>query len=150
MQPRGGRNHDPRSISNLRGDPACLGATTTLRVASPTSKSNMCDNLRRVVETAELLTLITDEFDICERRKLMLVSKHFFRCIGPGVWKSVPRLDFLMELIEGTEVKSYRYEDSQGAHYEFTEITIVLPLNPDLSRYNIYAPWVQELEIFGE
>ncbi|CAE6436647.1 unnamed protein product [Rhizoctonia solani] len=110
----------------------------------------MCDNLRRVVETAELLTLITDEFDICERRKLMLVSKHFFRCIGPGVWKSVPRLDFLMELIEGTEVKSYRYEDSQGAHYEFTEITMVLPLNPDLSRYNIYAPWVQELEIFGE
>ncbi|KAH7339911.1 hypothetical protein B0J17DRAFT_716896 [Rhizoctonia solani] len=59
----------------------------------------MRDNLRRVVEIAELLTLIADEFDIDERRELMLVSKHFFRCVGPDVWKSVPRIDFLMELI---------------------------------------------------
>ncbi|KEP48390.1 hypothetical protein V565_125990 [Rhizoctonia solani 123E] len=110
----------------------------------------MRDQFRRVLEMPELITLITEEFDIDYQRELMLVSKHFFRSVGPTAWKSVPRLDFLLRLIDGTEVKSYRFEESKGAHYEFTEITIILPLNPDLSRYNIYAPWVHELEIFEE
>ncbi|KAL5631188.1 hypothetical protein ACGC1H_006880 [Rhizoctonia solani] len=110
----------------------------------------MQDKVRRVLEMPELITLIAEEFDIEYRRELMLVSKHFFRSVGPTAWKSVPRLDFLLRLIDGTEVKSYRFEDSNGAHYEFTEITVILPSNPDLSRYNIYAPWVHELEIFEE
>ncbi|KDN33107.1 hypothetical protein RSAG8_13805, partial [Rhizoctonia solani AG-8 WAC10335] len=70
----------------------------------------------------ELLTLIAEEFEIEDRRELMLVSKHFFRSVGPTAWKNVPRLDFLLRLIDDTEVKSYRFKDSQGAHYEFTEI----------------------------
>ncbi|CAE6374532.1 unnamed protein product [Rhizoctonia solani] len=119
-------------------------------MASPSTKFNMPDICRRVVETPEFLTSVAHEFDIDQQCKLMLVSKHFFRSVGPIVWKSVPRLEFLMKLITGTKVKTYRFEDSQRAHYEFTEITITLPLSPDLSRYNIYAPWVRELEIFDE
>ncbi|CEL60620.1 hypothetical protein RSOLAG1IB_03858 [Rhizoctonia solani AG-1 IB] len=119
-------------------------------MASPSAKLNMPDIGRRIVEIPEFLTSVASEFDLDRQRELMLVSKYFFRSVGPIVWKSVPRLDFIMRTIKGTKVKSYRFEDSQKAHYEFTEITITLPLNPDLSRYNIYAPWVQELELFDE
>ncbi|CAE6507197.1 unnamed protein product [Rhizoctonia solani] len=110
----------------------------------------MRESFRRVLETPELITLIAEGFDTEYRRELMLVSKHFFRCVGPAAWKSVPRLDFLLKLVEGTEVKEETSEGSGRAHYEFTEITVKLPLNPDLGRFNLYAPWVQELEIFDE
>jgi hypothetical protein len=91
-------------------------------MASPSAKLNMPDIGRRIVEIPEFLTSVASEFDLDRQRELMLVSKYFFRSVGPIVWKSVPRLDFIMRTIKGTKVKSYRFEDSQKAHYEFTEI----------------------------
>ncbi|KAF8684261.1 hypothetical protein RHS04_01499 [Rhizoctonia solani] len=98
------------------------------------AKSNVPDIGRRVIEVPELLTLVAREFSI----------------VGPIVWRKVPRLDLIMKLIIGTSVKYDRFRDSQSAHHEFTEITIVLPSNLDLGRFNIYAPWVHELEIFRQ
>ncbi|KAJ1304881.1 hypothetical protein OPQ81_006015 [Rhizoctonia solani] len=109
----------------------------------------MWDQGQRVLEITELLNLIVHELDGKEQCKLMLVSKYFFYSVGPMIWKKVPRLDFVLRLIKDTKVRSENPGNSEGAYHEFTRITIMLPSNPDLSRYYIYAPWVQELEIFG-
>lgn len=109
----------------------------------------MQSNRNRVVEVPEILSSVVSRLDNWDYLQLMLVSKHFFRGVGPAVWKSVPRLDFLLRLIRGAKVHRYRFKDLQRAHYEFTEIKITLPPDLDLTRFNIYAPWIHELEIFG-
>ncbi|CAE6436641.1 unnamed protein product, partial [Rhizoctonia solani] len=125
-------------------------ATTTLRTALFYTRSNMWGPVQKVAKISELLILIARDLDIEGQCKLMLVSKQFFYSVGPLVWERVPRLDFLLKVITGTEVNLSHPQDSQRPYRKFTEIAITLPLNPNLARYNIYAPWVQELEIFAE
>ncbi|CAE6410979.1 unnamed protein product, partial [Rhizoctonia solani] len=109
----------------------------------------MQDNSRRVVEIPEFLNSVAHRLAIHKRRELMLVSRYFFHSVGPTVWKKIPRLDIVLRLIKGAEGKAHRYKDPQRVHPSFGQITMVLPSNPDLTRYNLYAPWVQELEIFA-
>ncbi|KAG8700692.1 hypothetical protein FRC11_012736 [Ceratobasidium sp. 423] len=90
----------------------------------------MEDNGPSVVEIPELLASITLGLDTKEQRKLMVVSKHFFH--------------------SGAKVESHPTGSFPGYGPRGYEITITLPVSPDLSRYNIYASWVQELELFGK
>ncbi|CAE6507203.1 unnamed protein product [Rhizoctonia solani] len=111
-------------------------------------KPDMRQNGRQVMEIPELLTIIAHELNAKERRELLSVSQCFFRSIGPMVWKRVPRLDLLLNVITDTKI-DFSVAGTEWPYSQFTEITTTLPLKPDLSRYYIYAPWVQELEIFG-
>ncbi|KAJ1304846.1 hypothetical protein OPQ81_005980 [Rhizoctonia solani] len=52
-----------------------------------------------------------------------------------------------MGLIKGTEIK---YRSTKHPRPHKYKITVTLPLNIDLSRYDIYCPWVREIEIFGK
>ncbi|CAE6375007.1 unnamed protein product [Rhizoctonia solani] len=103
---------------------------------------------RRVIEIPELFILIVHELDDKQQRNLMRVSKYFFRSIGPIAWRRVPRLDIVMKLIKNVVV------DLQESWADFKwQFMITLPPRLNLSRYNnrynIYAPWVQELEVYG-
>ncbi|KAG8684802.1 hypothetical protein FRC11_011577, partial [Ceratobasidium sp. 423] len=102
---------------------------------------------RRLISIPELLAMIVDGLDIEDQRKLMRVSNHFFYSIGPKLWKSVPRLEFIMRLIKGTKVGYRLTQNPHPQKYKY-KITTLLPPKPDLTHYDIYAPWVQELEIF--
>ncbi|CAE6443324.1 unnamed protein product [Rhizoctonia solani] len=109
---------------------------------------NTESNGRRLMAIPELLTLIIDGLDAQEQRKLMRVSKHFFGFIGPIAWKSIPRLDVIMRLIKNANIKL----SQSWAPYKYQFVTTFpsrTRSKPDLSRYDIYAPWVQELEIYG-
>ncbi|CAE6448250.1 unnamed protein product [Rhizoctonia solani] len=100
---------------------------------------------RRVLAIPEFLAGVIHELDTKERRKLMHISKHFFQAAGPIVWKSVPGIDLIMRLIKGTKVKV----DWINASHKYQLMTITLASKPNLRRYNIYAPWVRQLEIYG-
>ncbi|CAE7218928.1 unnamed protein product [Rhizoctonia solani] len=101
----------------------------------------------QIIRIPELFTLILCELDARDQRKLMLVSKYLFYFVGPIAWKRLPRIDFLMRLIRGTIVDPLTVILPRFFKYK---ILITLPSNPDLSRYDIYAPWVRELEFFRE
>ncbi|KAG8697314.1 hypothetical protein FRC11_000114 [Ceratobasidium sp. 423] len=60
------------------------------------------------------------------------------------VWKSVSRLDVVMRLVEGAKVEFIHATTPHNYR-----IMITFPSNPDLSRYDRYASWIQELEIYG-
>ncbi|CAE6439094.1 unnamed protein product [Rhizoctonia solani] len=107
----------------------------------------MHGNGQVVIRIPELLTGIVHRLDAQDQRKLMLVSRDFFYFVGPIVWKRVPRIDFLMRLIKGAIVDSLTMILPRLFRYK---ILITLSPNPDLARYNVYAPWVRELEFFGE
>ncbi|CAE6448256.1 unnamed protein product [Rhizoctonia solani] len=106
----------------------------------------MQENSQVVIRTPELLTAIVHGLDAPDQRKLMPVSKYFFYSVGPLVWKRVPRVDFLMRIIKGTIVDPLTVILPRLFRYK---IFITLPPDPDLDRYNIYAPWVQEIDFFG-
>ncbi|CAE7227652.1 unnamed protein product [Rhizoctonia solani] len=110
----------------------------------------MQNTARRVVDIPELLTSVAYCLARRQRRELMLVSHYFFTSVGPTVWGEIPRLDIMLRLIIGAKGSHQRYgRDRQGIHPSYSQTTITLPSNPDLSRYHIYAPWVRELEIFA-
>ncbi|KAG8733148.1 hypothetical protein FRC11_008425 [Ceratobasidium sp. 423] len=55
----------------------------------------------------------------------------------------------MFRLIKGTKAQIQRFRDTERIHPSYSQTTTVVPPNPNLDRYHIYAPWVQELEIFG-
>ncbi|CAE6410454.1 unnamed protein product [Rhizoctonia solani] len=105
---------------------------------------------QRVIQISELLILIAQKLDAKKQHMLLLVSKHFFRSIGPLVWKRVPGLDIMMRLIKDVKVEFNRSRvRGYSEWYDHCRWTLTLPSNPDLSRYEIYSPWIHELEIFA-
>ncbi|KEP53521.1 hypothetical protein V565_029550 [Rhizoctonia solani 123E] len=107
----------------------------------------MQGNGQVVIRIPELLTAIVHRLDAQDQRKLMPVSRYFFYFVGPIAWKRIHRIDFLMRLIKGVIVDSLTAILPRLFRYK---ILITLPPNPDLARCNVYAPWVRELEFFGE
>ncbi|CAE6444820.1 unnamed protein product [Rhizoctonia solani] len=103
---------------------------------------------RNIVDIpTELLIVIVDALNDKEQRELMCVSQYFFQVVGPGIWKTVPRVELLLRLIEGTQFSVTRIPVGYGPSIGVHEMTF--PSDPDLTRLNIYTPWVQELEIYG-
>ncbi|KAF8598824.1 hypothetical protein BDV93DRAFT_609635 [Ceratobasidium sp. AG-I] len=103
--------------------------------------SNAC----RVADIPELICSIATF--LSDPRPLLLVSQHFFRSVAPLSWKSVPRVDVLLRLIPGTTERQTLFPDSWSTHSLLFDIT--LPSSVDLTRFDVYAPWVQRLEVFG-
>ncbi|CAE6518572.1 unnamed protein product [Rhizoctonia solani] len=108
----------------------------------------MQHNGRRVIGIPELLNSIVYRLSPHKQRELMRVSKYFFSSIGPMAWRKIPGFDIILRLVRGAKGKTRKVMDTQGID-SFKQITITLPSNPNLTRYNVYAPWVQELEIFA-
>ncbi|KAF8598822.1 hypothetical protein BDV93DRAFT_512204 [Ceratobasidium sp. AG-I] len=93
---------------------------------------------RRIALAPELIWFITGFLDISDLPTLMRVSRHFFHIAGPLIWREVPNIEVLMYLVHEMAV--------QPAFFYIRVIT--LPDTLDLSRFKIYAPWVQQLEVF--
>ncbi|CAE6424088.1 unnamed protein product, partial [Rhizoctonia solani] len=105
---------------------------------------------QHVIQISELLVMIAQQLDAKKQRILLLVSKHFFQSIGPLVWKRVPGLDVIMKLIKDVKAEFNRSRvRGYSEWYDHCRWTLTLPSNPDLSRYEIYSPWIHELEIFA-
>ncbi|EUC61476.1 hypothetical protein RSOL_396040, partial [Rhizoctonia solani AG-3 Rhs1AP] len=105
---------------------------------------------QHVIQISELLVMIAQQLDAKKQRILLLVSKHFFQSIGPLVWKRVPGLDVIMKLIKDVKAEFNRSRvRGYSGWYDHCRWTLTLPSNPDLSRYEIYSPWIHELEIFA-
>ncbi|KAF8598818.1 hypothetical protein BDV93DRAFT_547210 [Ceratobasidium sp. AG-I] len=104
-------------------------------------------NAHRVADVPEFIVSVATS--LSDRRPLLLVSKHFFRSVAPLIWKSVPRVDLILRLIPGTtERRAIRqYSPDPDVHSVLVDIT--LPGALDLTRFDLYAPWVQRLEVFG-
>ncbi|KAF8598820.1 hypothetical protein BDV93DRAFT_526538 [Ceratobasidium sp. AG-I] len=89
---------------------------------------------RRVLDTPELINSIFSFLHGYYLIRLMRVSPSFFRIAGPLIWRDVPGLDIILALIRGTVIR---------------RACITLPDKLDLTRLEVYAPWIQRLEVFN-
>lgn len=105
-------------------------------------------NLRRVMSIPELASTITGLLDSTDLYCLLRVSRPFFYSTAPMLWKEVPRLDVLLLLIPETTVRRGWKREMGGDN--FRQVDIILPESLDFTRFNIYAPWVRQLELFTE
>jgi len=81
-------------------------------------KSITQSKIHRLISIPELLIMIVGGFKLEDQRKLMHVSKHFFHCMGPILWRSVPRLELIIELIKGTKFGYRLTEHPQSQKYK--------------------------------
>ncbi|QRV93468.1 LRR receptor-like serine/threonine-protein kinase [Ceratobasidium sp. AG-Ba] len=68
--------------------------------------------------------------------KLLRVSRALFRLVAPAVWETIP-IEKLANLIPGVEKA-----DNESCIYENV---LVIPKHPDMSRFNVYAPYIKRL-----
>ncbi|KAF8598814.1 hypothetical protein BDV93DRAFT_322692 [Ceratobasidium sp. AG-I] len=102
---------------------------------------------RRVAGIPELSVSIAAS--LSDRHPLLLTSKQFFYSVAPLLWKSVPRVDILLRLIPGTNVSVCTGWEDQNPNPHSVLVDVTLPSALDLTRFALYAPWVQRLEVFG-
>ncbi|KAF8597489.1 hypothetical protein BDV93DRAFT_527371, partial [Ceratobasidium sp. AG-I] len=94
----------------------------------------------------ELISTIAGFLNISDLVPLMRVSRHFFRIAGPLIWRDVPDIEVLMRLVPGAMQKGI--QKLRRFSLDYFGWIITLPDTPDFTRFNIYAPWVQRLEVF--
>ncbi|KAF8598826.1 hypothetical protein BDV93DRAFT_547216 [Ceratobasidium sp. AG-I] len=102
---------------------------------------------RRVADIPELISSIASFLDNSGLAPMMRVSQHFFRIAGPSIWREVPNIEALLSLIPGTIPRRVAHI-RRDSYQPFTQY-ITPPHRLNLTRFDIYAPWVQQLEIFS-
>ncbi|KAF8604379.1 hypothetical protein BDV93DRAFT_507695 [Ceratobasidium sp. AG-I] len=97
-------------------------------------------SVHKVLSNTELLSLILDLSGVSTCARLASTSNRFFRAGAILVWKNLTTAKPLILLIPG----------AQEVEVKTNEYTIRLPPPPaDFSRFDVYAPFVHSLAIFG-
>lgn len=107
-------------------------------------------NARRVADIPELVSSIVIASSLPSRQNLLLVSNQFFRAVAPVIWRSVHRIDSLLRLIPGTTERRNIRQPLIDPDIKLLYVVITLPTVLDLTRFDLYAQWVQRLEVFGK
>ncbi|CUA70977.1 putative LRR receptor-like serine/threonine-protein kinase At4g36180 [Rhizoctonia solani] len=94
----------------------------------------------KVFEIPELAYLICAINQKRDNANLMQVCRKLFYSILPLVWEEINRPDLLVSLIPGGGIVSYKTEP-------LPYVVMELPCSLNLSRFNIYAPYVKRLTL---
>ncbi|CAE6371153.1 unnamed protein product [Rhizoctonia solani] len=119
---------DEDNDSALNPTTLCLLSMTTL---APTEKPSL-----KVFGIPELAYIICSVIQKRDNVSLMQVCRQFFHDVLPFVWEEVDEANALVSLIPGGGIFTY---DSELSPY----IVMQLPHSLELSRFNIYAPYVK-------
>ncbi|CAE6340445.1 unnamed protein product [Rhizoctonia solani] len=103
--------------------------------ASPTPTEQAALKAFGIPELAYLICAINQKRD---NANLMQVCRKLFYSILPLVWEEVNRPDLLVSLIPGGGIFPYETE-------LLSYVVMELPCSLNLSRFNIYAPYVKRL-----
>ncbi|KAG8716726.1 hypothetical protein FRC08_008925 [Ceratobasidium sp. 394] len=94
---------------------------------------------------ADLLHQVTLESDSEDWPSLARVSRSFFSVTAPLIWRDVEGVHNILALIPGIEIQL-----SSTSPKKVERMEIRNRHSRDLTRFNIYAPFVRSLEIYGE
>ncbi|KAG8742632.1 hypothetical protein FRC10_001181 [Ceratobasidium sp. 414] len=103
---------------------------------SPSTNTNS-NLLLKVIGISELADRIYCFLNSSDLASLVCLSRRVFGCVVPAKWEDVDVQPLLM-LIPGVEI----FEDEINSAYEYV---LSVPNDPDLGRFNIYAPHVKHL-----
>ncbi|CAE6413455.1 unnamed protein product [Rhizoctonia solani] len=95
-----------------------------------------------ILDIPELVVLICESARPADRACLLRVSKLFFYCTAPYVWKEIRGVTTLLKLIDGVTIK---YEK---AGFVCSNVIIELDECLDFTRFDFYAPLIHNLEVF--
>ncbi|CAE6339799.1 unnamed protein product [Rhizoctonia solani] len=96
------------------------------------------------LDIPELVALICESARPADRACLLRVSKLFFYCTVPFVWKEIRGVTTLLGLIDGVTTKSEKTD------FVCSNVVVELGDNLDFTRFDFYAPLVHKLEIFHQ
>ncbi|KDN33977.1 hypothetical protein RSAG8_12936, partial [Rhizoctonia solani AG-8 WAC10335] len=94
----------------------------------------------RLVRVPELLGIICTFLGPSECKEVVSVSRTWFRAATPVIWKEVAGIHHLLALFPGGEIRPLGVS------------TIMIRLSPllDFTRFDIYAPLVKSLDLYGD
>ncbi|KAH7334354.1 hypothetical protein B0J17DRAFT_673044 [Rhizoctonia solani] len=95
---------------------------------------------QKLVQVPELLSIICTFLEPSERNKLASVSRSWFLAATPVIWREITGVHHLLALFPDAVIKS------TGAN----TIMICLPPLLDFARFDIYAPLVRSLDLYGD
>ncbi|CAE6478277.1 unnamed protein product [Rhizoctonia solani] len=95
---------------------------------------------RKLVRVPELLSIICTFMGPSECKEVASISRIWFLAATPVIWKDVIGIHHLLALFPDAEVK----------HIGVTTIIIRLPPSLDFTRFDIYAPLVKSLDLYGD
>ncbi|KAF8598819.1 hypothetical protein BDV93DRAFT_526537 [Ceratobasidium sp. AG-I] len=104
-------------------------------------------NTHRALNMLEITIAISRVLKPRDLCSILCVSRLFFLCGAPLIWKTVTRVDSLMKLIPGTTIQRWMSGSKSSGSME-NDIT--LPDILDLTRLDIYGPWVRRLHGLDE
>ncbi|GAB1521130.1 hypothetical protein RhiTH_004221 [Rhizoctonia solani] len=96
------------------------------------------------LDIPELVALICESARPVDRARLLRVSKLFFYCTAPFVWEEIRGVTTLLGLIDGVTTKCEKTD------FVCSNVVVELDKHLDFARFDLYAPFVQKLEIFHQ
>ncbi|KAF8603618.1 hypothetical protein BDV93DRAFT_544547 [Ceratobasidium sp. AG-I] len=106
-------------------------------MSSHTSSSSLA-----VLNIPELVTHICEVAHPADCARLLRVSRLFFFCGAPSVWKDIYGVTKLFSLLECTATRE------ESPQTRKSNVVIKLPEQPDFSRFDYYSKLVKKLEVF--
>ncbi|KAH7338387.1 hypothetical protein B0J17DRAFT_628882 [Rhizoctonia solani] len=97
-----------------------------------------------VLDIPELVAHICASTRPADHARLLRVSKLFFYCTAPFVWKEIRGVTTLLKLIDGVTTKSEKTD------FVCSNVVIELDEHLDFTRFDFYAPLVHKLEVFHQ
>ncbi|CAE6491407.1 unnamed protein product [Rhizoctonia solani] len=95
---------------------------------------------QKLARVPELLAIICTFLEPTERKKIASVSRGWFLAATPVIWKEITGVHHLLALVPGVVIKSTG----------MNTIMIRLPPVLDFTRFDIYAPLVKSLDLYGD
>ncbi|CAE7181362.1 unnamed protein product [Rhizoctonia solani] len=96
------------------------------------------------LDIPELIVHICESARPADRARLLRVSKLFFYCAAPFVWKEVRGVTTLLRLIDGITTKSEKTD------FVCSNVVVELDEHLDFTRFDFYAPLIHQLEVFHQ
>ncbi|CAE6421061.1 hypothetical protein ACGC1H_006692 [Rhizoctonia solani] len=95
---------------------------------------------QKLVRVPELLSIICTFLGLSECKEVASVSRIWFLAATPVIWKHMVGIHHLLALFPDAEIKQIGV----------STITIRLPPSLDFTRFDIYAPLVKSLDLYGD
>lgn len=106
--------------------------------------ANHCLAAQKLAQVPELLSMVCAFLGSSGCRTVACVSHRFFNAAAPIIWEEVEGVHNLLALFPGTEVIRTAIPGKRT-----NILRTCVPSNPDFTRFNIYAPLVKALNIYG-
>ncbi|CAE6414802.1 unnamed protein product [Rhizoctonia solani] len=129
-----------------------LGTISTRFDPNFISQSGMLSNAQSPLLLPEIAQHIGSFAGDRERRDLAYTCKQLFSSVAPVIWKEIPDIKIVIQLIPGVKLVEVPYGDEGSGEGGITPMAMIPDdslSTEDWTRYWFYAPFVQHLNLFA-